>query len=1055
MKQRLLCFFMLGMLLIGSAYAQDRRINGRVTAAADGAPIAGVSVLAVGTSLATQTDELGTFSIDVPSSVTALEFRYLGYVSQTVTFGSRTNLEVVLEDDATAIEEVVVIAYGTAKRSSFTGSVGTVSPDIIENRPITNISKALDGAVPGVQSTLGSGQPGSSAGIRVRGFGSINASADPLYVVDGIPFNGDLNSINPNDVETVSVLKDASASSLYGSRAANGVVIITTKSGQRADGSIDINFKTNIGVSSRALKRYDFMNTKEYIETAFLAYKHDEIFAKGTSEEQAGINAINRMKGAVDPIFGVDEQYNPYDMPISELIDPITGKVNPNAKLKWTDNWLDEVTAESPLRQEYQFDAAGGNARLNAMASFNALKEKGLLKTTAFDRYTGRVSANLKPTDWFRTSLASNFAKATSNILGPTGSSTSNVWYSAEQMAPIYPIWEREADGSFVLDAAGDKVFDYGLNRASGAQQNFNSVATLYEDKYYDLRDNAGARALVEFNTNDEKYGDWRGFNFAMNLGADYVARAYTFYYNPYFGNASGSGRLNKTWGKTFSYTFNQILSWVRDFNDHSLDVMVGHENYSYKFNELEAEKTGFPFGGIYELAPGSSISDATSFENNETLESYFSRVNYDFLDRYFLSASFRSDGSSRFHSDYRWGNFWSLGGAWRISEESFMEDADWLDNLTLKASYGTQGNNNLPSDLGGYFAWQAFYDLTWNNANNNGGAVVSVENQRVSWEKNASFNTGLEATLLNSRMTIGFDWFNRKTTDMLLNRPLALSLGFDGFNDNIGDMRNWGFDLTVGYDVIKNTDLTWNVTAMASKIDNEVLKLTGDQNEIIGGSTIIRVGEQVNSFFMTRSAGVDPATGEQLYWVFDNAEDEADFSKHYISTDMAKASASRIMQGSRIPKLYGSLSTSLRYKSFDVAVMTTYSIGGKVYDYVGYNNLNPLYIGNNYNRDALRAWKQPGDITDIPRVQKEDTYTLTDRALVDASYFAVKNIAVGYSFMFQRMGIESIRLFAQGDNIAIFSARQGLNPQYNFSGSTDFVYAPTRTISAGLNLTF
>ncbi len=1046
---------MLGILLIGSAYAQDRRISGRVTAAADGAPISGVSVLAVGANSATQTDDLGTFSINVPQAVTTLEFRSLGYVSQKVTLGSQTNLEVILETDATAIDEVVVIAYGTAKRSSFTGSAATVNSEIIENRPITNISKVLDGAVPGVQSTLGSGQPGSSAGIRVRGFGSINASADPLYVVDGVPFNGDLNAINPNDVETVTVLKDASASSLYGSRAANGVVMITTKSGRNLNGNINVNFRANVGVSSRALKRYDVLNTKEYVETVFQAYKNHEIFVNGTSEDQAGVNAINRMVGTVDPIFGVNEQYNPYNMPVAELIDPITGQVNSAATLKWDDNWLDEVTANNPVRQEYQFDITGGTEKLNAMASFNALKENGLLKTTAFDRYTGRVAANLQATDWFSTSLSTNFSKANSNLLGSSGSSTSNVWYSAEQMAPIYPIWERDANGAILNSPTGEPLFDYGLNRASGAQQNFNSVAVLYEDKYYDNRDNASARATVEFNTRDEKYGAWSGFNFAMNLGADYINRAYTFYYNPYFGNASGSGRLNKTWGKTFSYTFNQILSWNRDFEGHTFDIMAGHENYTYKFNHLEAEKTGFPFGGIYELAPGSSISDATSYENNETLESYFSRVNYDFLDRYFLSASFRTDGSSRFHRDYRWGNFWSLGGAWRVSEESFMSDAAWLDNLTLKASYGTQGNNNLPSDLGGYFAWQAFYDLTWNNANNNGGAVTSVENQRVSWEKIASFNTGFEATLLDGRLTAGFDWYNRKTTDMLLNRPLALSLGFDGFNDNIGDMKNWGFDATVGYDVVKNADLTWNITAMASKINNKVLRLTDDQNEIIGGSTIIRVGEEVNSFYMARSAGVDPATGDQLYWVYDNPEDEGNYSSHYISNDRAKAAASRVMLGSRIPKLYGSLSSSVSYKSFDLAVMTTYSIGGKVYDYVGYNYYQPLYIGNNFSKDVLRAWQQPGDITDIPRIQKEITHTLNDRALVDASYFAIKNIAVGYTFEFKRLGIESVRIFAQGDNIAIFSARQGLNPQYNFSGSTDFVYTPTRTISAGLNLKF
>lgn len=1054
MKQNLLKFFLSCLLLIGVAYAQNRQVSGKVTAAEDGSALAGVSVAVQGTSTATQTDASGNYSINAPANGT-LVFTYIGYDRQAIALNNRTVLNVQMVGDAEALDEVMVVAYGTAKKSSFTGSASTVKSSDIENRSITSVTKALDGTVPGVQSNLGSGQPGSNAGVRIRGFGSLNASADPLYVVDGIPFNGDLNSINPHDIESFTVLKDASASSLYGARAANGVVLITTKSGRNTQGKIDINFKANLGASSRALPKYDVMDQREYIETVFQSYKNNEIYVNGTDEINAGVNAINRMKGIVDPIFGSNEQYNPYNMPVDELIDPITGLLNPSAQLKWKDNWMDEVSASSPVRQEYQFDASGGTDKIQGMASFNALKEKGLLKTTGFDRFTGRLSTDFKAVDWFRTGLSANFSKTTSNMLSATGSSTSNVWYSVEKMSPIYPIWERDNDGAFILDALGERVFDYGLNRAAGAQQNFNSIATLYEDKYYDYRDNAGARGLVEFNTRDEKYGALQGFTFTMNLGVDYVGREYTYYYNPYFGNAAGSGRLNKNWGKTFSYTFNQVLNWNREFNGHNVDVMLGHENYSYKFNHLSAQKTGFPFGGIYELAPGSNISSANSYEDNETLESYFTRVNYNYLNRYHLSGSFRTDGSSRFYKDNRWGQFWSLGGAWVLSEENFMQNVDWLNSLTLKASYGTQGNNMLLDEDSDayYYAWQAFYDLTWNNANNNGATVESVENRLITWEKNGSFNTGFDARLIDNRLTVGFDWYTRKTTDMLLNRPLALSLGFDGFNDNVGDMKNWGFDVTLGYDVIKNEDLTWNLSVVGSKVNNKVLRLTNDQNEIIGGSTIVRVGEQVNSFFMARSAGVDPSNGEQLYWVFDNAEDEGDYSKHYISSDKSKAASSRVLLGSRIPKLYGSLSTSLSYKSFDFSAMATYSIGGKIYDYVGYNYTNPLYIGDNFSREVLRAWKQPGDITDIPRVQKDMTHTLNDRALVDASYFAIKNIAVGYTFKPQSFG--SIRVFAQADNLSVFASRKGLNPQYNFSGSTDFVYAPNRTIAAGVNVKF
>ncbi|WP_313183771.1 SusC/RagA family TonB-linked outer membrane protein [Sphingobacterium siyangense] len=1057
MKHKLLSFLLGGAILTSVAFAQEKKISGRVTGS-QGEGLPGVTVTVQGTNQATQTDGNGNYSISVPVGKT-LVFKSVGFSDKVVVVNSSSALyNVSLLDSNNELDEVMVVAYGTAKKSSFTGSASTVKTEVIENRSITSITKALDGAAPGVVSTAGSGQPGSNASIRVRGFGSINASSDPLYVVDGIPFNGDLNSINPNDVESLTVLKDAAASTLYGSRAANGVVVITTKSGKNTDGKIDVNFKANIGVNSRAVKRYDVMDTKEYLETVFQAYKNQDIFVNGMSEAAASANAVNRMKGTVDPIFGINEQYNPYNLPADQLFDLATGKLNPNAQLKWNDNWLDEVTANNPVRQEYQFDLSGGGSKYRAMASMNALKDKGLLKNTKFDRYSGRINNEFTPKDWFKASLSGNFAKSNSTSLNATGTSTSNVWYSSEQMAPIYPIWIRDNNGDFVNDALGQRQFDYGRNRASGAQQDFNSIATLYDDRYYNNIDNVGTRGGIEFNTRDEKYGAWQGFAFAVNFGADYRMNEYTYYYNPNFGNAAAtSGRLNKQWSKTFSYTFNQLLTWTRQFGKHNVDVLLGHEAYSYKYNLLSAQKTGFPFAGIYELAPGATISAANSYEDNDKIESYFSRLQYNFDNRYYLSGSFRSDGSSRFQKDNRWGSFWSIGGAWKISEESFLKDVSWVNSLTLKSSYGGQGNNNLLNSDGNsnYYAWQAFYDLTWNNANNNGGAVTSVENKTVSWEKNQSFNAGMDGRFLDNRLSVGFDWYTRKTTDMLLNRPIAFSLGFDGYNANIGDLKNWGFDLSLGYDVIKRENLKWNISAMGSRVQNKVLKLTDENKEIIGGSTIVREGETINSFYMARSAGVDPATGDQLYWVYDKKEDEFDRSKHYVSNDRAKAAASRVISGSRIPKIMGSLSTSLNYKNFDFSLTTTYSIGGKIYDVVGYSYLNPTYLGNNYSREVLRSWQKPGDISDLPRVQKDMVLTLTDRALVDASYFAIKNVSIGYTFDINRIGLKSVRVFAQGDNLAVFSARQGLNPQYNFTGTTDYVYSPNKTIAAGVNIKF
>ena len=1032
-------------------FAQSVRITGSVTEQGIGTPLPFVGILVKGTTIGTSTLNNGTYAITAPVNGT-LVFSIIGYKTMEIPISGKTTINISMEQNALALEDVLVVAYGTAKKGSFTGSAAVVDRDKLLVRSVASVTKALDGVATGVQSTLGSGQPGSGAAIVIRGFGSINASTSPLYVVDGVPYDGNINSINPNDIESITILKDASAGALFGSRGANGVIMITTRAGKDTEGKITVNFKSVMGVASRAIPRYNILNQSEYLETAFQSYKNDEIYSKGVPAAQAALNAINRMKGTTDGILGVNEQYNPYDMPLSQLIDPLTGKVNSAAKLKWNDNWLDEATAKNPIRQEYQLDISGGNKVTKAMASINYLKEDGLLKTTSFDRFTGRLAVDHQAKDWFRMSMSANMARNSTNSMDATGSSTSNVWYSAEQMAPIYPIWVRDTDGKLVLDATGKAQFDYGINRASGAQQNFNSIATLYDDKYYGISDNVSGRSMIEFNTRDEKYGAFRGFSFAMNLGFDYVSSDGTTYYNPYFGNAGGTvkGRLGKSSNTTFSFTLNQILHWKRSFNEvHNFDVMVGHEFYHYKFNNLYAEKTGFPFGGLYELASGSTISDATSYEDNDVLESFFSRLNYDYAGKYYFSGSFRTDGSSHFKDIFRWGDFWSVGASWRISEENFIKPLTWVNSLSFKASYGTQGNNAI-----GLYAWQSFYDLTYNNAGLNGAVVTSLENQKVSWEKNANFNVGLDGKIFD-RLTFGIEWYSRKTTDMLLYRPMATSLGFDGFYDNVGDMVNSGVEFSLAYDILKTKDLRWNVTFMGSTVKNKVLKLTAEQNEIVGGTTIIKVGETLNSFYLARSAGVDPANGNQLYWIFDKDAD-GNPGEPYISADKTKAAASRVILGSRIPDLYGSIGTSLSYKAFDFSFLTTYSIGGKMFDNVGYSYTNPLYIGNNFTRDVLRAWQEPGDITDVPRMQKDQVFTNTDRALIDASYFSIKNISLGYSFNnLKKLGLESIRIFVQGDNFYLFTHRQGLNPQFNFTGNTDYTYTPNKTISVGLNIKF
>ncbi len=1032
---------------IGWATAQTSKVSGVVTAEEDGLPVVGASVLVKGTTVGTVTDIDGKFNLtNVPSSAKTLVVSYIGMKSQELAI--KQNMSIVLKSDAEQLEEVMVVAYGTAKKSSFTGSAEVLKAEKISKRPVANVTKALDGMVAGVQTTSGSGQPGSGSSVVIRGFGSINASKDPLYVVDGIPYDGSISSINPNDIETMTILKDASAGALYGARGANGVVMITTKKG--VAGKMKLNLKANWGIASRSIPRYETMDEAGYLETIFQSYKNDNITNDGLSPSDAAIQALADMKSGAGKIFGEGEQYNPFNYSITELIDPVTGKVRGDAKLKYSEDWLDTATKKNPLRQEYVATLTGGTEATKQMFSLGYLDEKGLLETTGFKRYSGRMNIDSQVTEWFKAGMNANYARRESNTSVENSSGTSNLWYAAQLMAPIFPIYQKDADGKTIVDALGNNVFDYGANRPAGASANWNSIATMYDDKYSTNSDNLSGRIYAEIG--NLKKGPLQGLKLTTSFGFDLINLSKLTYYNPYNGNSvSVKGLSDKENSRTFSYTANQILSYDRTFGKHHIDALVGHEFYKYKYDYLEGVKTGFPFGGLYELAAATTVSSTDSYQDNYSIESLLSRVNYDFDGKYYFSASLRTDGSSRFNEDNRWGTFWSVGANWRISNEAFMRDIAWINNLSLRASYGVQGNDAI----GSYYAWQSFYSLAYPNSSMSGAALSSLENKGLKWEKNGNLNIGIEAKLFD-RFTAQIEWYERKTTDMLMSYPMATSLGFDGYNKNVGSMKNTGVDVSLNADVIRTADFTWNLNLLGSVVKNKVLKLA-DKPEIISSSTIIREGETVNSFYTATAAGVDPATGNQLYWVWDK-DKEGNPGEKYISDDMAKATASKSIQGSRIPDLYGSIGNEFRYKGFDLSILCTYSIGGKVLDSVYRTLLYGNYVGQAKSAHLDRAWKQPGDITDIPKIQIGKSYIVTNNDLIDASYFTIKNVTLGYNFpskWLRSSKIENLRLTATADNLILFNHLKGMDPQYNFTGGTDFGYVPTRTISFGIDVTF
>jgi TonB-linked SusC/RagA family outer membrane protein len=1037
---------------VSTTFAQTKQVTGTVTSTDDGLPIPGVSVVIKGTTAGTTTNIDGEFTLTVPNNETLL-FSFVGMKSKEITIGDANHYKIQLEANIIGVDEVMVVAYGTAKKESFTGSAGVIDNEVLKQRPVADVSKALEGQVAGVQTTSGSGQPGEGASIVIRGFGSINSSNNPLYVVDGVPFDGNLNSINPGDIESMTILKDASAGALYGSRGANGVVVITTKKGTSKELSVEL--KASYGFSDRAIDSYKTLSTADFIEASFQGYKNALIYTDGVHPDLAGPLAVDAMRGSTG-IFGANEMYNPYNMPVSELIDPQTGKVNPSASLLYQSNWLDEVTNNDATRQEYQLYINGGSDNSKVFASLAYLNDEGLLKTTDFERISGRIGAELSPKEWFNFGGNINFSKTETNYLGYEGeTSNSNVWYSAQFMAPIYPVYIQDEQGNPILSETGKKQFDYGLTRPAGANPNWNPVATLYEDSYETTADNLSGRFHLDLlGLGIGKSFD--GLSLSANVGFDYITTNQTVYWNPDFGNAATiGGFLDKINQRSLSYTLNQLARYEKDFDKHSFNLLVGHEFYKLTVNQMEGAKSGFPYAGIKELAPGSTTSTLTSFEDNYSIESFLSNLTYDFNDRYYLSASFRTDGSSRFHKDYRWGKFWSLGGSWRISEESFMADMTFVDNLKLKVSYGKQGNDNI----GTYYGWQSLYNLDWANANLNGALLSSLENTSIKWEENNNFNVGLEGVLW-SKLDFGLEYYQRRTVDMLMEKPMATSLGFDSYWANVGEMLNTGFEFNVKVNAITHPNFIWNANLNLTTLKNEIVELDGETDQIVDGNIIQAKGEELNSYYLAQSAGVDITTGAQLYWVYDS-DDTGTPGELYISDDYQKASQSKLISGSRIPDFYGAFGSTFQiYKNFDLSFMTTFSVGGEIYEYVYVNLMNPIYIGTNYASNVERAWRQPGDVTDVPRIQNGTGFSrpLTDSQLVDASYFALKNITFGYTLpksILQNIGIENIRAYVSFDNLAMFTHLQGMNPQHNFSGSTDFSYSPVRTSLIGIELKF
>lgn len=1030
MKTRLSILFLL--LFIQFAQAQQTyKVSGRVIEKDTKTPIVGATVFVKGSKSGASTDASGNFSISLNKEQETLVISFLGFGTQEIAVNAGATVNVELNDVSNSLDEVVVVAYGTTKRRDITGAVSSISSDQLQNRQVSNITKALQGLVPGLQSVSSSGQPGTSATIRIRGIGSINASSAPLYVVDGNPFSGDLASISPGDVESVSILKDAASSALYGSRGANGVIIITTKSGNKSD-QTTINASISRGVSDRSVKDYKQVTTDQYFENYWLAVKNKQLASNPTfTDEQAGRAAGQQILTdlAINP-YGAN-----YPFPVG-----LDGKIVPGAKPLWDDNWGDAME-QTASRTQADLSFSGGNQKSQYFVSGGYLDDRGIALGSGYKRYSARVNLTTKAKKWLTAGLNVTASNTLQDYPTSEDSNTANVINYSRLIPSFYPVYERNPDGSYKTDENGNRIFDFGAYRPSSAIPKSNLAATVGLDKSEILRDNVSVRTFLEAQLLPE-------LKLKSTYSGDFLNTNTHNYVNPLLGGgADTKGSVSKSNSRTYSWTWNNILTYEKTFNtDHHLNLLAGQEIYKYNYRTISGSRERFVLPELYEPAAASQLNSFSGSALDYTLVSVLGRAEYDYQKKYLFSASLRTDGSSRFSPQKRWGTFWSLGSSWKISEEAFLKNTPWLNNLALRASYGAQGNDNI----GTYYAYEGLYAIR-NNLGENGLVTSRLPTPDLKWESNLNFNLGVDFGVFNNRLSGTIEYFDRRSKDLLFSRPKAPSTGFGSIDQNIGSLKNTGVEVQINGVPVRTADFRWTVSINATHYKNTITSLP--QKEIRSSTKIMRVGGTISDFYLKEWAGVDPANGDPL-WYKDGSDGKKVTTKIY-------ADAQQYIQKSSLPDLTGGISNTFNYKDFELYALLAYSIGGKILDndYVSLMH-NGSSIGRPWSTEILNHWTPENRNTNVPRLTTDNLgwTQASTRFLYSATYARLKNVTLGYSLpksIASRWGLGNLKLTVTGENLLTFYGHKGMDPEQTIEGTTYFRYPAMRTLTAGLNLTF
>lgn len=905
--------------------------------------------------------------------------------------------------------------------------------------PAVSFDKSLAGQVSGVQVMSNSGQPGSGTSFRIRGSGSLKASNEPLYVIDGVATTSTeyssiaeenesssniLSSINPNDIESITVLKDAAAAALYGSRAANGVVVITTKSGK--EGKARVNFNAQFSWSKLG-KAYDMMSSADMYKMIYQGYR-----AKGETMEEANASA----QGALT--------HNPYNVenPLDE-----NGNVVDGAKLVVDTDWQKEVFRTAPS-QDYNMNVSGKNDKTNYFFSIGYTKQGGITPASDFKRYSAKANINTKVNRWFNAGLNVTFSHSIQNTTVESSAGASPL-YNALSFPNAVPVYIVDNEGNPVLDDNGNKQYNF----TNPVSRDFNPLAIPLMDvnrsKFYRLL--ASGYAEITF---------FKGFFFKTVFSPDYVSTDEHRYWNKEHGNGpTYNGRLDKYHHVDLMYTSTNTFNYTNIFKDvHSLNVMAGMEYWQSTYETLYAGGRGL-LGDMQELAGASGSFSPSSDTTKETLISYFGRAEYAYKDKYNFSASLRADGSSIFGADTKWGTFWSLGASWRINQEDFLKDIEWIDNLKLRLSYGTSGNKSGLARYASLGLWTTSADYLYGS--NIGVGHDQLVNALLGWEKQGMFNVGVDFSFWN-RFYGSVDFFNKTSDGLLYDVPLALQNGLSSITMNAAKTSNTGFEIVLGANILRGP-LVWNMDLNASFIKDKIKDLNGENDvRMTDYQKIWSVGGSQYEFYMPTWAGVDSDNGSPLWYKVND-----DGTR---TTTSVYSEATYERQGRSTPLAYGGFINTFSYKNFDLTIQLNYSLGGKIYDniYAGMMH-DGATTAQNMHVDALEAWTTPGQHTNVPKYavnNATNSASLSSRFLYDATNVKLKTITLSYTLpknlgVFSKV-ISGAKLWVSADNLCTWFADKGYKGYddidiYGVQGYKTYPYSfPTpRTFSIGANLTF